>query len=185
MRKILTTILLVGLVSICTSQETKFSIIAGYSNAFEKVKVKAVSLELGYVDDISFNGEEIEFNESYSGFYAGLSTETFVSTKLFFNPSLIYLHINETSFLQAPIFMKYYLNKDLSLIGGPQLTYTLDKVFEQIRKLNIGVGAGVSYDFSEQFFIQANYTFQLNDYVKVEDFKDKIDFLNIGLGYRF
>ncbi|SDW96186.1 Outer membrane protein beta-barrel domain-containing protein [Lutibacter oricola] len=184
MKKILTTILLVCIVSICTSQETKFSIIAGYSNAFETVKIDAVNLLNNYEDEISFDVKKETINDSYSGFNIGVSVETSISDKISFNPSLLYLNVNNTNFLQAPIFLKYYLNNELSIIGGPQLTYTLDEVFERVRKLNIAIGAGISYNISERFYAQASYSYQLNDYVKDKDYTQKIHLLNIGLGYK-
>ncbi|MGO4911818.1 outer membrane beta-barrel protein [Leeuwenhoekiella sp. W20_SRS_FM14] len=61
------------------------------------------------------------------------------------------------------------------------------KVFEDdINKLNIGAGAGLGYDFTENLFLEARYIFQLNDYFKIDNApKIKTNYLNLGLGYRF
>ena len=104
-------------------------------------------------------------------------------------------HINyasyaESSYLQIPVLLNYYLgDSGLNIQAGPQFTYILEDLGffkDDINKLNIGAGAGLGYDFTENLFLEARYIFQLNDYFKIDNApKIKTNYLNLGFGYRF
>ncbi|MDV7187481.1 outer membrane beta-barrel protein [Lutibacter sp. TH_r2] len=184
MKKYLFILLVLGCISIGISQEAKFSFQAGYVSGAGKIKFDGIVL----VDDVdtSFaDGENVTIKESEGGFYAGISAEIPFSDKVYLTPQLLYTNLDDQSLLQIPVFVKFKLDTKFSIIAGPQLTYTLEKTIDEVRKVNIGVGAGASFDISEKVFVEAKYTLQLNDYYKTNQIDSKLNFLNIGLGYRF
>jgi opacity protein-like surface antigen len=69
--------------------------------------------------------------------------------------------------------------------GTSLLTY-LNKKPDAIQRLNFALTGGVGYEF-EKFTLDARYNYQTNDYLK--DSSDanslKINYFNIGLGYKF
>ena len=53
-------------------------------------------------------------------------------------------------------------------------------------KFNIGIGAGLGYEFTENLYAQFRTTYQLNNYYTGNaDIKSRINFFNVGLGYKF
>lgn len=141
----------------------------------------------GYVSgNVKISEGGNSFTGSDSGFYFGLLAEIEVSEEFIVQPEIVYTNIESTGFLQIPIMAKYYVSDKFNILAGPQFTYTLEDVIDDFTKLNIGLGIGLGYDFSEEFFAQAKYAFQVNDYFTGSgDFSSTIGFLNVGIGYRF
>ena len=75
--------------------------------------------------------------------------------KIYLHPELLYTNVDDQSLLQVPVFLKFAIDNNLSLLAGPQITYTLEKVYSGVRKINIGFGLGTSYKISEAVFAQA------------------------------
>jgi opacity protein-like surface antigen len=151
--------------------QSRFGLTAGYANANAKLT--------------SF-GETA--TESESGFYAGLLIDNKVSEAVNLQVELTYLNVRDLNFLQLPIMVKVYIDKSpFSIQGGLQVTYTLEEVFDDFNKFNIGLGGGLAYDLSEDFFVEGRYIFQLNDYYAGPNdvLESKINFLNIGVGFKF
>ena len=170
MKKLLLTILflLIGFASLI-AQNDRFGITAGYLSGNAKV---------------NFYGEEAKNNES--GFYGGLIIEIPLSEKFKIQPEFLYANIDNNSFLQIPIMAKLYAGDKFYFQAGPQITYTLEKIYDEFTKFNIALGGGVGYDIVSGLYVNAKYVFQLNNYFTgPQDFSSKIDFLNVGLGYKF
>lgn len=80
--------------------------------------------------------------------------------------------------IQLPIMVKYYPTTELSFEVGPQFSYILSSSPDElvvggtrvktgdIQGLNVGVGAGVAYDFSFGLIVGARYTYNFNDLAK-------------------
>ncbi|WGK64574.1 outer membrane beta-barrel protein [Croceiramulus getboli] len=155
------------------AQEVRFAGTAGYTLATAKI-------------DIPEFGDE---SESESGFYFGLVAEFDLTESIELRPELTYVNVDDTSFLQVPILAKFGIAESgFSLLAGPTVTYTLEDVDDVFTRFNIALGAGVSYDITANLFAEARYAFQLNNYYtgdEVDDLTSRINFLNIGLGYRF
>jgi len=151
--------------------QSKFGFTAGYVNGFAKA--------------VSFGDKA---TDSESGFYAGVILDNTASEAVHVVAELTYMNINDISFLQLPLLAKIYIsNSPFNIQGGLQLTYTLEEVFDDFTKFNIGIGGGFGYDIGEHFFAETRYIFQLNDYFTGPDeiLESKINFFNIGLGYKF
>lgn len=158
--------------AVVTSQaqeDARFGVTAGYLSANAKIESQGISL-----------------TDSQGGFYIGLVADLNVAEKFNIQPELLYANVDDISFLQLPIMGKYYVAEKFNLQGGIQITYTLEEVADDFTKFNFGLGGGLGYDINEDFFLQARYVFQLNNYFTgSEDITSKIGFLNFGVGYKF
>ena len=163
------TFLILGIATSWAQETTRIGITAGYVNGQTKVKIN-----------------EMKGSDGESGFYGGLIVEIPISEKFKVQPELLYTNINDFNFLQIPIMAKFYPVDRFYFQAGPQLTYTLDKIGESFTKFNIGLGGGFGYDIVSGLYANMKYVFQLNNYFTGSDnYNSKIDFLSVGLGYKF
>lgn len=172
-RIILIMAITIGSIAIMNSQTTRFGITAGYTNANAK-------FERG-----GFGSQ----NEGQSGIYVGIVLDNRISDSFAIQGELEYVNVDNVNFLQLPVFAKvYFANTSFYALGGVQVTYTLEEVLSDFTKFNIAIGPGLGYDINNNFFVNARYMFQLNNYFTGPDIADitsRIDFFNIGLGYKF
>ena len=158
-----------SLISLNAQTETRFGATAGYLNASSRVD--------------SFG---IEATASEAGFYGGLVVEFGISDQFKIQPELLYANAGDVSFLQVPIYGKYYVSEKFFISGGPTITYTLEEVLDDFTKFNFGLGLGLGYDFTEAFFIETRGALQINNYFTgSDDITSRINFINIGIGYKF
>ncbi|MDX1827991.1 MAG: DUF5777 family beta-barrel protein [Lutibacter sp.] len=169
MKKLLLTVVITVVTMVSMSAQTSFGVTSGYLSAESKLDL-----------------EGTKFTDSNSGFYVGIVADIKVSEEFHVQPELVYTNISDLSFMQIPIMAKFYVADKFSLQVGPEITYTLEKTYGDATKFNIGLGLGAAYDFSEKFFIESRYTFQVNNYYTGnQDVTSRINFLNVGLGYKF
>ncbi len=158
-----------------TAQEANFGIAANFQTAGAKVSV-----------------EDVDETDGAIGFSVGGFVEINLSEKLFLQPEVLFTSVKGSEddeavqFLQVPLFLKYYAAEKFYVHGGPQITYTLEETFDDFTKFNIGIGAGLGYEFTENLYAQFRTTYQLNNYYTGNaDVKSRINFFNVGLGYKF
>ena len=61
-----------------------------------------------------------------------------------------------------------------------------DDIPDEISSFEFDIAGGIGYDITEDFFVEARYTFQLNNsYTGSEDVKLRGNYLTVGLGYWF
>lgn len=170
MKKLLLSVIaMAAFVSFTNAQETKFGATAGFLSANAKVEFMGISV-----------------TDSESGFYVGAVADFGISEKFHIQPELAYASFGDGSALLLPIMAKFYVSEKFNIQAGPQLVFNLEETGDDYSSMYIDLGAGVGYDISEKFFVEARYAFQLNDaYTGDEDFSTKIGFLNIGVGYYF
>ena len=169
MKKIMLTAFVAVITMVGMNAQATFGAKAGFVSANAKVESGGFSM-----------------TNTESGFAVGLFAEFELSETIDLVPELLYTSVDETGFLQMPIMAKFKIGEDFNILAGPQITYVLEEKEEDLTNFSIGLGAGLGYDFSDNFFIDAKYTLQLtNTYTGSEDVTAKIHFLNIGLGYRF
>lgn len=148
---------------------TTIGITAGYINA-------ATNVDAG----------GIEFSDNQSGFYGGLTIEIPIVNDFMVQPEFLYANINDTSFLQVPLMVKYYAAEDIYLQAGPQITYIFEDAPDNFTEFNLGLGAGIGYEFTSKIYANAKYMFQINNfYTGSEDITSRMNLLNVGLGYKF
>lgn len=162
----------IALFATVNAQRTQFGANAGLLSGFAKVKSPAANE-----------------TKSETGFYAGFFAEINAGDKIRVQPALNYANIENGSAIQIPIMLKYYVDPKFNLQFGPQLTFDLEKnpLPDFYNPTNIGLAVGTAYEFSSQFFLEARYSLQLNNHLKnaPSGYSAKINFLNVGLGYKF
>jgi opacity protein-like surface antigen len=78
---------------------------------------------------------------------------------------------------------KYYVYKNLNIQAGPQFDFSLHSVREEYTRTSIALGVGAGYDINANIFVEARYTFQLNDYYTGDvDITTKTNMFLIGVG---
>lgn len=151
------------------AQETTFGVTAGFLNVSAKVE---------------FGGDSASASES--GFYVGGLVDIAISEEFHIQPELLYANVNEGSALMLPIIAKYYVAEGFNVQAGPQVTFSLEETVDDFSSIDFGLGIGAGYDIDENFFVEARYTFQVNNsYTGNADIEARANYLNIGLGYKF
>lgn len=133
---------------------------------------------------------EFEATGSAVGFNVGFTGEFELSENLSAAPELLFTMVFEEGtdikFLQVPLFLKYDLTEKFYLNGGPQITYTLEEIFNDFTKFNIGLGVGIGYEFTDKFYGDLRTIYQLNNYYTgPEDITSRNTFVNLGFGFKF
>ena len=160
----------VGFVCSSQAQDVRFGATAGYLNARGSVKAEGISI-----------------SDSESGFYFGAAADFEVAENFNIQPELLYVNVNEASALFLPILGKFAISEKFNLQAGPQLVFSLeDEIPDEISSFEFDIAGGIGYDITEDFFVEARYTFQLNNsYTGSEDVKLRGNYLTVGLGYWF
>ena len=147
----------------------QFGVTAGYLNGFAK-------LESPLVDATGNN----------NSFFVGFLAEFSVSEKFNIQPELQYTNINSSGSLLLPVLAKYYVAEKFNLQAGPQLVIGLGEVPTDYSSVDVGLAFGVGYDIDEHFSLLTRYAFQLNNsYKGNDDITARVNFLNIGIAYKF
>jgi len=164
-------------VTTVNAQEPSFGLKAGFNSLSIRVSAEGVSA-----------------SESASGFYLGAFGDFEVSEKFNIQPELQFISISEdgenSSFIALPIMAKYKASEKFNILVGPQLDLLLDEEAEGIKKFGIGLGAGLAYDITEKFILDARYVLGLSNRLDDSDLggvdiDTKFNYLQFGLGYRF
>lgn len=167
---------LVATLALCGAMnaQMKFGVNAGYLGGFAKAKTPTMSA-----------------TDSNSGFYLGGFAEFTASEKIKIQPGINYLNIDGSGAMQVPIMAKYYVDPKFNLQLGPQFIFDFSEVSSDFKnyynKTNFALALGAAYEFTDKFFAEARYSFQLNDHLKnaPSGYSLKANYLNIGLGYKF
>jgi len=131
-------------------------------------------------------------SESISGFYIGLLAEFELSEAIMLQPELQYVNISEdgesTGFLNIPIMFKYYIAEGFNVQAGPQISYSLEESVDDFSNLGIDVAVGLGYDINDNFFVDARYSYNVNNrYTGAgsEDLSVRYNAFQVGVGYKF
>ncbi|HLT52486.1 MAG TPA: porin family protein [Flavobacteriaceae bacterium] len=152
-----------------SAQEVSFGVTGGFLSGSQKVESGG-----------------FEATASESGFYIGGVADISVSEKFHVQPEVVFASIKDFSSIQVPIMAKYYVAEGLNLQAGPQIGFHFEETGDDFSSFNFSLGAGAGYDIDENFFVEARYAFQLNDYYTGDaDASSKINFLSVGVGYKF
>ncbi|MBU8881751.1 hypothetical protein CBW16_01500 [Flavobacteriaceae bacterium JJC] len=152
--------------------QTKFGVNAGMLSGFAKAKTP-MSTE----------------TSNSTGFYAGFFADIAAGNNFRIQPALNFASIDNANALQIPVMVKYYAAPKFNLQFGPQFTFDLDEnpIPDYYNTLNFGLALGTAYEFTDKLFVEARYSFQLNDHLKnaPSGYSVKANYLNLGLGYKF
>jgi len=160
-------VLLSGMV--LQAQDIDFGVTAGYLNAEGKIKA-----------------EDFTISVSESGFYIGAVVDFTIDEKFHIQPELLYASIDDSDGILLPIMARYYVSDKFNLQAGPQIVFSLEDTPEDFSSVEFDIAGGLGYDITDNFFLEARYTFQLNNsYTGPEDVKVRGNYLTIGVGYTF
>lgn len=188
MKKVIFFILaLVSLLNL-NAQETTFGAKAGYNSLIAVAK---------------FNG--VSASDNVSGFYIGFFADIKTSEKFHVQPELQIVSSHQdgesASMLALPIMGKFYPTDKFNVQFGPQFDLIIDDS-DGLKKLGFGIAFGSAYDLSDKVFVSAKYSLGLNNRLDIEsivlneldpsiNFQEldgittKLNFFQIGLGYKF
>ncbi|HBU78673.1 MAG TPA: OmpW family protein, partial [Muricauda sp.] len=152
---LLVAITVLGFTYLSQAQEVRFGATAGYLNARGSVKADGISI-----------------SASESGFYLGAVADFNVSENFNVQPELLYANVDGSSGLMLPILGKFAISEKFNLQAGPQLVFSLEDSIENYSSVEFDIAGGLGYDITDDFFVEARYTFQINNsYTGSEDVK--------------
>lgn len=166
MKRILSILALLGAISL---QAQEFGISAGYLSAQAKASSGGLSI-----------------SASEGGFFAGLTADFAVSERFHIQPEVQYIGVDDGNGLLIPVIGKYYIDDKFSLQFGPQLMVDLDGAGPDISAVNLDLAMGLGFDLSQDMSVMARYSLQVNNsYTGPQDLTARLNFIQVGLNYRF
>ena len=160
------------------------SIIAVF--AMSNVNAQNFGLKAG-VDfaSMKLKAEGASISTSETGFYIGAFTDIEVSESFTFQPSIMYVSVEELDQIAIPLMAKIPVSETFSVLAGPSLGILLD-TGEGMKSLNFGLEAGAAYDISEAFFLEARYNLGLANLIEdaPSGYSTKLGGFFVGVGYK-
>lgn len=204
MKKILLFSLFVIGYSANAQQEVKFGPKAGVNFSSLSNATKAKVLTGFYVGAVA----EIKFTENFSVqpelVYSSQGAKNDYSETILGIVSHHHNH-DKLEYINIPILAKYYIYNGLSVELGPQFSFLVkaeskdevsvngtsiknDRDFKnEVNSFDFGIGAGLAYDLSNGFFVNARYNFGTTKVGKSNEYyKDSRNGVTqVGIGYKF
>lgn len=151
------------------AQTPKFGVTAGFLDASASVKID------GETD-----------SDSQSGFYGGILLDFEASDNFHIQPEILYANVDGGEAIMVPIIGKIYMDENASFQVGPQFVFATNEAPDDFSSIEFDLIGGLAFDFSENIFGEARYSFQLNNlYTGDRDITVKGNYLTLGLGYKF
>lgn len=182
-------------------QEVKFGPKAGVNFASLSNTENSKMLTGFYVGGVA----EIKFSDKFSVqpelMYSAQGVKTEISVL-----GITATGTQKIDYINIPILAKYYIAEGFSVEAGPQFGFLVkaegngsvsasgvsgsDKTDnkDSFKAFDFGIGAGLAYDLSNGFFVNARYNFGLSDISKEkEDGQKSINngVIQVGVGYKF
>ena len=129
----------------------------------------------GGVSGTFFNENQQQFGEDPTveiGYFGGIFLDFTISESFHIQPEVLYKGVGDFQFINAPIYVEYYVANDLSLLVGPSVNYFFDFF---VNKFKVRADVSAAYHFSESVELHLKYTFGF------EELSPNVLFL--GLGY--
>lgn len=169
MKKLLLSFLALVLIANVNAQDSKFGLKAGADFA-----------------SLKFKGDGENLSTSETGFYIGAFAEFSISESFSFQPEVLYVSVEDLNQIAIPLLAKFPVSEEFNVLVGPSLGIILDTEEGQ-KSFNFGAEAGVAYDFSENFFVEARYNFGLANLLEdaPSGYSIKLSGFFVGIGYSF
>ncbi|WP_100615708.1 porin family protein [Confluentibacter citreus] len=147
----------------------------------------------GYnISNLDFTGIPFMENKHRNSFYFGTFADIALSNIISLVPELQFsaegakdekLHLD---YIQAPIFLKFKLNKRIRFGIAPQVGWKVYKFNDGIKDIALSGVAGFEYKINEVLFIDARYTYGVTN-IFHEDLgiEAKNTNIQIGIGHQF
>ncbi|WP_282043506.1 outer membrane beta-barrel protein [Winogradskyella flava] len=107
------------------------------------------------------------------GAYGGVFFDIEFEDKLHLQPELLYIHIRDFQFLNAPIYLEYDVSRDFHILIGPSLNYFFD-FFSN--KFKVRADLSLAYNLSTNLDLHMKYTIGFQELAP--------NILFFGLGYK-
>ncbi len=102
------------------------------------------------------NESNFGFNpDTEMGYYGGVFVDFEVDEILSIQPEILYIGLNDFQFLNAPIYVKYEMAKNLDVMVGPSINYFFD-FFSN--KLKIRADLSTAYNLTAKLDVHLKYT---------------------------
>ncbi|WP_445735150.1 porin family protein [Mariniflexile sp.] len=123
---------------------------------------------------------------SKTGFYVGGFAEIGISESFIFQPEILYVSIEDSDQIAIPLMAKFPVSEQFNVLVGPTLGFLLDTE-EGSKSFNYGLEAGVAYDITENFLIEARYNLGLANLLEnaPSGTSVKLSGFFAGIGYKF
>jgi len=131
-----------------------------------------------------FDGFGITDNQT--GFYVGVFTKFGVSEHFKIRPEANYINVKDADQIQIPVLAEIGLAEKINALAGPSFGFLLDTEEGQ-KSFNFGLDFGLSYNITEQFFVEGRYSLGLSNLADDNEFdaKLKLHGLFVGVGFIF
>lgn len=148
--------------------------------------------------------------DSRTSFHIGGLAEIKVSEKFSVQPELLYSAqgavaegnsdiVTQLDYINLPVFAKFYVAEGLSLEGGPQVGFAINRnvdadgedvdADDAYKPIDFGVGIGASYKLEQGLFFSARYNLGLSNILEEEVFGPDAEAFNnviqFSVGYSF
>ncbi|MFT4611271.1 MAG: hypothetical protein ACJA1H_002023 [Glaciecola sp.] len=124
-----------------------------------------------------FKVQEAQFGdhiETEAGFYGGFFADFEIDEIVSLQPELLYIHLNDFRFINAPLYANLHLSHKLSFMAGPSLNYFFD-FFNNKFKVRGDIAA--AYNITEAIDINIKFVIGFNEVAP--------NGLFFGAGYKF
>lgn len=105
-----------------------------------------------------FSVEEAQFGMNQSteiGYYAGIFSEFEIDEDFAIQPEVLYIGLNDFQFINVPVYLKYEIVDNFSLLIGPSINYFFDFF---TNKLKIRADLSTAYNFTPKLDLHLKYT---------------------------
>ncbi len=139
------------------------------TDATKRLATTSTSSETGFYVGIALRDEFLDLSEDFS-----------------IQPEVNFVAIKDLNQIQVPVLGRYNFAEGFNAYAGPNLSFLLDTP-DGIKSFNFSLDAGLSYDISDDFLIEARYNYGLSNLLEnaPNDFSVKLNNFQVGVAYRF
>ena len=139
------------------------------TDATKRLATTSTSSETGFYIGLAFQDEFLDLSEDFS-----------------IQPEVNFVAIKDLNQIQVPVLGRYNFAEGFNAYAGPNLSFLLDTP-DGIKSFNFSLDAGLSYDISDDFLIEARYNYGLSNLLEnaPSDFSVKLSNFQVGVAYRF
>ena len=148
-------------ITICSSLNLQAQTDVGIKSGLNLTFFKVVESNFGENTDVQL------------GYYAGVFASFEIENDFHLQPELLYIGLGDFKFLNAPIYLKYYINNRFNILVGPSVNYFFD-FFNA--KLKVRADLGFAYNVSSSLDLHMKYTIGFEEITP--------NGLFLGLGYK-
>ncbi len=124
-----------------------------------------------------FKVDERQFGENAEaeiGYFGGVFVDFKLEDRFHLQPELLYIAVGDFRFLNAPIYLKYDIVKDLNILIGPSLNYFFDFFSNSFK---VRADLSIAYDITSSIDFNMKYTLGFEELSP--------NGLFLGVGYKF